>query len=244
MIRNFITDSDLDEHYPNITDYLPDALSNWQNQIDESFELVLNDLRSRELDVRTMGIGLDLKRSATSTDDQNTLTSTTEATSTNSTHIKGRDGFRRFAINVTARSGTTSVTLQGSNDMNITDATEPSNWETVETLTPTTTGETSTVIDSQYKYYRISSTITGSMTYTACLYEVHFDIWIIYKTFWLIFTYLSKNPDDIWDKRAKMYENLYSSVLTGYKFTVDSNDNNLIDNGDVQNQSGQRRMSR
>lgn len=244
MIKSFITDTELEEHYPNITDYLPDTLTDWSNQIGEAFELVLNDLRSRELDVRTMGIGLDLKRSASSTADQNTLTSSTEATSTTGTHINGKDGFRRFFINVTALSGTASVAIQGSNDQQITDSTEPTNWETIATLTPTATGESSVVIDSQYKYYRRVSTVSGSITYSACLYEVYFDIWIIYKTYWIIFNYLSKNPDDVWDKRAKMYDTLYSAVLSGYKFSVDSNDDNLIGDSDEQNKSGQRRMSR
>lgn len=244
MIRNYITDTDLDEHYPNITDYLPDSLSNWQAQIDEAFELMLNDLRSREIDVRTLGVPLDLKRAATSTADQNTLTSSTEAVSTTSTHIKGRDGFRRFAINVTALSGTASVALQGSNDLQITDSTEPTNWTAITSISPTATGESSAVIDGQYRYYRIVSTVSGSITYTAALYEVYYDIWVIYKTLWLIFTYLAKSPDDIWDKRAKMYDQLYSTTLTGFKFYIDSDDNNLIDDGDTSNKSGQRRISR
>lgn len=246
MIRNYITDSDLDEHYPNITDYLPDSLSNWQNQIDEAFELMLNDLRSREIDVRTLGIGLDLKRAANETDDQNVLTSSTEAVSTASTHINGKDGFRRFAVNVTARSGTTtSIVLQGSNDHDVDNDTEPTNWTTITTLTPTTTGETSTIIDEQYRYYRISSTISSaSITYTAALYEVYYDIWIIYKTFFLIFMYLAKTPDDIWSERAKKYEQLYSQTLTGFKFFIDSDDDNLIGDNDEGNASTQRRISR
>jgi len=246
MLKNFITDSDLDEHYPNIADYLPDSLNNWQYQIDEAFELVLNDLRGREIDVRTLGIPLDLKRAATSTADANTLTSSTEAASTTSTHIKGRDGFRRFALNVTARSGTTTtVALQGSNDLQITNDTEPTNWTAITSLTPTATGETSIVIDEQYRYYRIVSTVTSaSITYTAALYETYNDIWTIYKTFWLIFTYLAKTPDDIWADRAKKYDALYSSVLTGYKFWLDSDDDNKIEDTDDGAKSGQRRLSR
>ena len=245
MLKNFITDSDLDEHYPNITDYLPSTLSNWSAQIGEAFELILNDIRAMEIDVRNLGIPLDLKRAATSTADQNVLTSSTEAASTNSTHINGRDGFRRFAINVTARSGTTTViALQGSNDHGVTSDTEPTNWTAVTSITPTTTGESSVIFDSQFKYYRLVSTLTGaSITYTAALYEVYHDIWTIYKTLWLIFTYLAKSPDDIWDKRAKQYEQLYSRVLNGYKFSLDANDNNLIDGDELKN-SGQRRLSR
>lgn len=246
MIKNFITDSDLDEHYPNITDYLPDSLSDWQFQINEGFELVLNDLRSRELDVRTMGIPLDLKRAANATSDVNVLTSSTETDSTTSTHIKGRDGFRRFAINVTARSGTTTViAIQGSNDLQITDDDEPTNWTAITSITPTTTGESSVIFQDQFRYYRLVSTLTSaSITYTAAIYEVYYDIWIIYKTFWLLFTYLAKSPDDIWSERAKKYESLYSSILTGYKFVIDSNDNNEVDDGDDMNKSGQRRLSR
>lgn len=244
MLKNFITDTDLEENYPNIADYLPDSLDNWQSQIDQAFELVLNDIRSREIDARTLGIPLDLKLAATSTADVNTLTSSTEATSTTGTHIVGRDGFRRFALKVTALSGTASVALQGSNDLGIDNSTEPTNWVTIATLTPTATGETSTVIDSQFRYYRRVSTVSGSITYTAALYEVYFDLWIIYKSLWLIFTYLAKNPDDIWDKRAKTYEAMYGSALTGFKFYLDSNDNNKIDNSDASQQSGQRRISR
>lgn len=246
MIENFIVDADLDNHYPNITDYLPDSLSDWQDQIDEAFGLVLMDLRAREIDVRTMGVPLDLKRAANATSDVEVLTSSTEASSTNSTHINGKDGFRRFAINVTARSGTTTViALQGSNDIDVDDDTEPSNWTAITSLTPTTTGASSIVFDGQFKYYRLVSTLTAaSITYTAALYEVYYDIWIIYKTFWLIFIYLAKTPDDIWDKRSKTYESLYSNVLTGYKFYLDSNDDNEIDETDEANKSGQRRLSR
>ncbi len=246
MIKNFIVDADLDNHYPNITDYLPSTLSDWQYQINEAFGLVLMDLRSRELDVREMGLPLDLKRAATSTSDQNVLTSSVEAISTTSTHIKGRDGFRRFALNVTARSGTTTtIALQGSNDLQITDSDEPTNWTAITSLTPTTTGESSIVVDEQYRFYRIVSTITSaSITYTAALYEVYFDIWTIYKTFWLIFTYLAKTPDDVWSDRAKKYESLYGSTLTGYKFVLDSDDNNQVEDEDELSKSGQRRLSR
>jgi hypothetical protein len=245
MIKNFVTDDDLEEYYPSISSYLPSTQNDYSTQIDEAFNLVLNDVRSRGIDVRNIHVPLDLLRAATSSAEQDALTSATQTSSTNGTHIDGQQGFRRFVVNVTAITGTPTFTLQGSNDYNISDSVEPSNWTTIETLSPTTTGETSVVYYNEYKYYRYTSTIaSGSVTFTASLYETEFDVWVIYKTLWLLFSFMAKNPDDVWSERAKKYEMLYSSVVTGYKFTYDSDQNNLIDESDDLQHSAQRRLSR
>jgi hypothetical protein len=245
MLKNFVSTDDLVEYYPTIEDYLPSSQNDYSTQINEAFNLVLNDVRSRSIDARFIHQPLDLKRAATATSEQDTLTSSTETTSTTGTHIDGQQGFRRFVVNVTAISGTPTIAIQGSNDVNIQDSTEPSNWTAITSVSPTATGESTAVFYSEHKYYRYVSTIaSGTITYTAAIYETEFDVWTIYKTLHLIFKFLAKTPDDIWSERAKFYDSQYSSVVSGYKFALDSNEDNLIDESDELNKSAQRRLTR
>ena len=186
-----------------------------------------------------MMIPLDLKRAATATGYQHILTSSAETATTTSTHIDGVSGFNRFVVVVSAITGTSgySIQLQGSNDQAIDDATEPLNWTNVgSAIEPTATGTTSGVIQTEYKYYRYIHTVTGSpksLTYTAALYETFPDRWIIHKALELIFRDMSKQVGDIFDERCKVHASLYGQALQSYKFTVDGNDDNLIDNLDT-----------
>lgn len=245
MLRNFVADADLLEYYPAITDYLPDGTTSYATQISEAFNLVLNDLRAKGIDSRSVMTPIDLLRPDSTTGEANALTSATETTATSHLHVTATEGFRRLVINCTAYSGSAkTVTLYGSNDQGINSVTEPTNWATVKAMTVSATGETTGIFENQYLYYRIVSTVPdGSVTYTASIVETNVDTWIVYKALWLIFTYFAKLPDDIWSERAKKYDGLYSSVMAGYKFTYDAEHDNKIDPAE-ELKSGQRRMGR
>ena len=182
-------------------------------------------------------IPLDLLRAATSTAVQNALTSATEIVTTTHTHIDGRDGFNRLVIVVSAMTGATgyAIKLQGSNDQNISDSIEPTNWTDIVTISPTAAGTTSSVFQAEYKYYRIVNTVTAaspSIAYTASIVETYADRWIMYKSLELICRDFKREVNDVWDQRAHEYAGLYDAATKNYKFTVDSNDDNLVTDSD------------
>jgi len=234
-LRNYILDADLRRLHPKLANYIWSTQTDYSVQIAEAFNMLQDDLRSRGLNPRQMMIPLDLKRAASSTDNQDWLTSSTETTSTTSTHINGRDGFIRFVVAVSAIGGSTgySIQLQGSNDIDADDSTEPVNWVNTGTaIAPTSTGTTSTIIANQYKYYRYVHTVTGtskSLTYCASLVETYADRWIMYKSLELICRDFARTEGDIWEKRAQHYADLYAQSLLGYKFTLDEDEDNLVD---------------
>ena len=250
MLKNFVVDADLKKFYPKLANYIWSTQSDYSTQITEAFNILLDDIRSRELEARTLMVPLDLKRAANSTADQDVLlTSSAETATTTSTHIDGIDGYKRYVVNVSAITGTSgyAIKLQGSNEQGINDATEPTNWTDIATISPTATGETSSVIQNEFKYYRYVNTVTAgtpSITYTAGLYETWIDRVIAHKTFEMIFRDFMKEAGDIWDERSKSHAAMYSQALQGHRFTVDADDNNLVNTADVLNQSGQVLLGR
>jgi hypothetical protein len=125
-----------------------------------------------------------------------------------------------------------SFALQGSNEQDITDSTEPSNWTTVCTLTPTATGYTTDTFLDEYMYYRMVVTITQgtpAITFKAYLLETFLDRLIIHKTLQMICTDFSKEQNDIWDVRRAFHERAYQEALANHRYTVDDDEDNLID---------------
>mgnify|MGYP001570317093 FL=1 len=247
MLKNFVVDADLKKFYPKLANYIWSTQSDYSTQITEAFNIVLDDFRARELEARTLMIPLDLKRAATSTANQNLLlTSSAETSTTTGLHINGVTGYNRYVVNVSAITGSSfAIKLQGSNEQSINDATEPTNWTDIVTITPTAIGESSSVFQNEFNYYRYINTVTGTtITYTIGLYETWIDRLIAHKAFEMIFRDFSKLPGDIWDERGKSHANMYEQAIQSRKFTVDADDNNLINSGDILNQSSQVLLGR
>lgn len=248
MIRNFVTTSTLENYFPNITAYIPSGQTDFTEQINESMEIIRDDLRARGMDIRKISVPLDLKYPAGSTDLHHTLVSSTETSTTTGKHIVGKNGFNRFAVNCTGigiQSGYTII-LYGSNDMQISNSTEPANWTALATITPTAVGETTSIFVGEYKYYRYVNTITtgSTITYTASIYETQYDRWIAYKAIELICGFLTKREDDIWTAHKKEFAAKYSSCMDSYKISYDANDNNLTEEAESGKDSLQVRMTR
>ena len=249
MLKNFVVQADLLKYYPKLASYLPSTQADWSTQITEAFNLLLDDVRAKEIEPRLMMIPLDLKRAATATSSQHILTSSTETATTTGTHIDGVSGFNRFTVNVTAMTGASgyAIKLQGSNDQDISDSTEPSNWTDIATISPTAVGESSSVFQTEYKYYRYVNTVTAgtpSITYTISIYETFADRLIIHKAMQLVGQGLTKEDNDRWDRVAQNAEQFYSNALQAYKFTIDSNDDNLVGEGEEQADNMQVRFTR
>jgi len=230
MIKNFVDDTDLQAQRTNIMSYLG-SLKTYSGKISLAFEMVLNDLRSREIEPRKLHIPIDLNRAHDSKDTHDILASLTKtASGDGADYAEGITGFRRFVVNFTAASGITGTfTLKGSNDTLVGSA-SPSNWTSIVTLSFLESRTKSTVIIDEYKYYRISWTIAGtdpSMQFTSGLYETCFDQLIIQKTFFLLYQEMSKSTDDIWYDNMHRADLAYESVMRSIKFIIDKNDNNV-----------------
>lgn len=231
MLKNFVTTDDLKKHYPNIGSYYPTGYSDYSTTINEAFELVNDEFIAKGYEPRRLMLPLDLARAASSTDDQNVLTSISATAAVDKTHIDGVAGFKRCVLVVTAWAGSTVIRWEGSNDQDIDDDTEPTNWTVIKSWTITATGTVSYVTTEEFHYYRIRviSVASGTTTFTAAIYEVYADRLILWKTLWMIFKYFSKSPDDTWADKANEAKQNYETALESYKMMIDENDDNLVD---------------
>ena len=157
-------------------------------------QIVLNDFINRGHKATILRPNLDLR---TSTD---TINTSSTGTSYEDTQTRMRLGY-----NVTVRTGTTSLVLQGSDD--------EATWSTITTISVTSTGISSEVFLTPYKYYRINSTITaGTLAFTAWLTETNYDLWFAYKWLELILMNAYTNEDDQYYKRMEWFKNAYNDL--------------------------------
>lgn len=237
MLKNYITDTDLKKLHPKLANFIWSTQADYSTQITEAFNIILDDIRARGIEARTMMVPIDCLLAATDHTAQDKLTSETCTTSENFTHVDGRDGFNRFVVVTsayTAGGGACTVAIQGSNDVDVDDSTEPTNWTAITSVTVTAAATQSSVFQTEYKYYRVVVTSTATtITFTAGMYETFVDRWIMYKTLELICRDFSRVQNDVWDERAKLYGNMYANAFQNYKFTVDSDDDNRIDDSDL-----------
>jgi hypothetical protein len=247
MLRNFIVDDDLLPFDPLIEEFQRTSQLDYSLQITQAFNKLLDDLRNRGMDVRRFGTPLDCLRLKTETAKQSRLTYKTITTSTTYPSIEAKTGFRRLVLNVTAiTGGTLTATLQGSDDLDANDSTEPgsSTWETITHLDATTAVESSIVFQREYKWYRVTTTYAGTtVTFNASVHEVGHEDQIIHYALFIIYRSLVKETNDRWQALADMHLQDYTQGLNSMKLTEDSDEDQLVDDDDVQ-KSGQARMGR
>jgi hypothetical protein len=206
MLRNFVTDSDLQKYYPKISGSLWAGSADYQNQIDTAFENLTLDLWNRGINPREVMLPISLKASGL------------EATSTVGESVPVFN-HRRWNITVSSFTGSVEISLEGSHDQQ--------NWSFVEkamVVSGSALGEYSLVVSGQYKYYRYNSTIAGNCNYSVDLYETVFDNAIAQGAFKIIFRDFMKEKGDIWDVRRELVEKDYESTLNSIKFFYDSDD--------------------
>lgn len=231
MLKNFVVDADLKKHYPTLASYLPPSYADFSTQIAEAFNLLQDELVAKGYEPRKMMIPLDLARSLSETAAQNVLTPIAATGAVTKTHIDGIAGFRRGVITTSVYGGSTVLVWEGSNDQDVSDSTEPTNWTVIKQWTITATGIVSFVTEEEFRYYRIRvvSVAAGTTTFTAAIYEIYSDRWIMWKAFQIIFSSMSKSPDDVWAERANQAQTNFETALQAYKVMVDEDDDNLPD---------------
>jgi len=237
MLRNFVNDEYLEKYFPDIVNYRKGGQVDYSGSISTAFELVMEDVIGRGLHPRRCMVALDLVRDEDASDNIQQLTSATISATTNYDAWEG-DKQLRFVVNLTSKTVLTddwSFILQGSNK-----ATEPddvdSTWETVKTIqydTNTAAGdiveETETFV-TMYLWYRlrvVKNSGSGSVTFTASLYETAFDSLIAYRTLDIIARTYQTGLAEKWDVIKEQMKQEYEDRLASIKISYDSNDDGI-----------------
>lgn len=202
MIKNYLIEADLQGFL-----YEKDALR-WTGQSDlslaksQSEQIVSQDFINRGYRAEISRPDLYLRS------DTATLSSTTTGDS-----VEDTENRLRLCYNVTVRTGTTSLVLQGSND--------ESTWTTIQTQSITATGEGSFTFISAFKYYRVNATITGTLAYTAWLTETIWDLFFKYKWLEIILINAGKGEDNKYTQYAMYFRNEYNTLWDSAKILTD-----------------------
>jgi len=120
--------------------------------------------------------------------------------------------------------------IDGSNDNGVT-------WVNIKTLTNTTgAGRISVAFDeeNEYRYYRYRLAVGTTLSFTGYIYmvETSFDNLIILKSLEKIFYDLTRNETDIHSVKYRKYELLYEKELSTLRYSYDSDESGVIDDGE------------
>lgn len=232
-MRNFVNDTYLEQFYPDLINFRKGSQQDYSAVIDTAFSLVLNDLENRGVDTRLCMVPLDLNRSRTASQNIQQLTSTTVSATTNGTHWEGGMQ-RRFVVNLTSKTLTDdwSFVLQGSN-LTTEPASGDSSWETISTLQwdgTTAASEDNTTFTASYRWYRVrvvKNSGSGSVTFTASLYETKFDSIIAYKAIGLIARSWDTGMNPKFQVMAETMEAQYATGLQSAKVSYDRDEDGI-----------------
>jgi hypothetical protein len=214
-LKNYCTLTDLKSYFPEIEDFLHTGETNFDKFKDGATLKVITDIKNKGYDLRQLQTPLNLL------DDTLIASDVTEADEDSANRM-------RLVYNVIAYTGVNSFTLQGANENN-----DDTDWNDIETVTVTTTGESSLVFSEAYKYYRISYTIGTSLEIKINLVETNYDILFCFKQLEMILLNAHKKSGEQawWDKmlyfREEYNENLGSMVIS-----IDEDDSGEITSGE------------
>ena len=219
MIESFLTHEMVISGEPALDDYLrPDQL-NFDSIKDESFNEMLKDLIDQNLDIKKLCKRLSLQSSVTKTAAY--------------TGVWSDEDFAqrmRLVIDVTALTGKSSFTLQGSDDGGTTVYTVLTGL-----ITPKI-GKYTFLISSLYKKYRLNLTTAGTTTtYSAYLIEEQYTILHRLKTRAGIYHSLKASDNDLWQGKFEQYLMKYEKSLADTKFYYDEDDSGEISDGESEN---------
>ncbi len=212
MLKTYVTNEDIIEFEPALDDYLRSTQTDFQDQIDKTFEILIQDLKSNGLKIKLLCTPLELQASVSKT------------TSFTGTGVEDEIERRYWILTVTANSGSCIFTLEGSNDN--------ATYTTVTTQAISQTGTYTNLIQTIYDYYRVSFS-GSSATYSSQLVEESFFFTHLYLTLWNIYTSLQSQVGDMWESKAIKYWELYQTTLKSIKYSYDEDDS-----GDVGEEEG------
>jgi hypothetical protein len=194
MLKNYTTETYIKTFVPELTRYLWPGETTYDAQKQAAEQQVTMDFISSSYKALALRPDLYLR----------TATATLSADETG-TSYEDKCQRLRLAYNVTVRSGTTALVLQGSND--------ETTWTTITTQSITATGESSFCFITAFKYYRINATITaGTLAFTAWLTETIFDLFFAYKWLEGILMNAGKTSDSKYTEYAKYFLEMYNAL--------------------------------
>lgn len=212
MIYNYLSETDLQGHLYEKDYYKWTGQSDLSSLKSDAEQAVLLDFINSKYKLLALRPDLSLRSST------DTISASSTGTSYEDTGNRLRCGY-----NVTVRTGTTSLVLQGSND--------ETTWTTITTQSITDTGRGSFVFVSAYKYYRINSTITaGTLAFTAWLTETIFDNFFKYK--WIEFILMNAGKAEVDSKYtsyALYFRQMYNELWEKGIFQIDNDGDGTID---------------
>lgn len=207
MLKTYVTNEDIIEFEPSLDDYLRSTQTDFQDQIDKTFEILVQDLKSNGLKIKNLCTPLSLQSSVTKT------------TSFTGTGVEDEIERRFWILTVTANTGTCTFTLDGSNDN--------TTFTTIIMQAITGTGTYTNLVTDLYDYYRVNFAGT-SATYSSSLVEESFFMAHLYLTIWNIYTSLQSMVGDFWESKAVKYWELYQSTLRSIKYSYDEDDSGSV----------------
>lgn len=235
-MKTYVNEDSLRAFFPRITDYLGSARVDFSFQIQEAFRQTLDALRARGFKIRQIGTPLDLFRPyGTTLDSPDALISKTLTASAEELFVEGIDGFVRIvlaisAIKLSAGNESYSFELQGSQDLNATEADPPTGWVSISKLSAQATGDLTVVFTDEFRWYRLVSTLGGtlpSITLQASLLDTALDRLVSYKALQLIMSAFARQEGDIFSVRARDMASAFDNGIAALQIQIDSQEDNL-----------------
>jgi len=227
MIETYLTEQLLTKGETAISDYLRTSQSTFVDLRQEAFSDMLLDFDAMGLTITQLCERLGLQ-----------LTEVTKTAAFDSA-ISDEDFAQRMRLVISVPSISISpaatFTLQGTDNNGTT-------YNDIELISDDNTAATSVVISAAasgddansylitrlYKKYRLQLTAVLSVTYTAYMIEDVYTALHRDKARMNIYRTLMSTEDDIWDRKAQLYENLYKDRLATGRFRVDYTDDDKI----------------
>lgn len=208
-MKNYCTETDLKGYFPEIADYLHNGETDFAKFKLAAEQDVASDILNKGYLLRQLQTPLNL------INDTVTASDVSDAGSDSSNRL-------RVVYNVTAFSEAgNTFTLQGANEDE-----EDTDWNDIETVTVTATGENSFTFTQAYKFYRVEYTIaaSGSLNFQVDLIEINYDRLFCYKWLELILMNASKAVNDKWWDKMIYFRESYNDKLGAMVISVDADD--------------------
>jgi len=202
MLKNYTIQSDLSQFLPEqeLNNYLFTDATDYSDQKTGAEQIVLNDFVNRGYNVRLLRPELELD----TTDEVEDIASR-----------------NRIVAVVSAVTGTATIGITGANDTADT-------FVSCGSITVTSTGTKTELLTGLYKYYKY--TTSGTITVTSVgLVETNYDLFYAYKWLELILKSARNEPDDIYDRKAQEYRQMYEDLFASAKLWIDKDEDGELD---------------
>jgi len=211
MIETFVNTATLQKFEPSIIQFKDVNVQDFSDQIDEALGEIIDFLKDQRKKIRLYCLSFPLQTDLVAT--------------ANITGLKSdEDIIERLIWIVNIISGSGTFNLYGTNDN------DNETWSLISTLAVADgiSGQQHNYFDSPYKFYRVDY-VGSECEYSSYLIERSFYYAHVYHSLELIYNSFVTQKDDMWDMKAKRYENKYNIKLQSMAATYDEDDDGVIE---------------